>query len=135
MSKVKSRLVLVTAVLIVGGVPVSSQQNVGRILGTISDSSGAVVPGAKVMVTDTATALRQEMLTNQAGAYSFSDLPIGTYSLTVGLVGFQNYDRSNIVVISGQSVTIDVKLVVGSASQTAFNIRSFCSALHRRNLN
>lgn len=118
MNGAKSGLLLMIMALCLGGVPLSAQQNVGRILGTISDPSGAVVPGAKVAATNTATALKQEMLTNQAGAYSFSDLPIGTYNLTVGTAGFQTYERSNIVVISGQSVTIDVRLVVGTASQT-----------------
>jgi hypothetical protein len=118
MKSIKLGLVLVATALVLGGLPLSAQQNVGRILGTVSDPSGAVVPGAKVVATNTATALNVEMLTNAAGAYSFSDLPIGTYSVRVSFTGFQTYERSNLVVISGQSVTIDVKLAVGATTQT-----------------
>ena len=57
-------LLVVTALFLRGLPPLNAQQNVGRILGSVSDPSGAVVPGAGVEVTNTATDLRLEMTTN-----------------------------------------------------------------------
>src|SRR6266571_6848981 len=111
-------LLVVTALFLRGLPPLNAQQNVGRILGSVSDPSGAVVPGARVEVTNTATDLRLEMTTNASGAYNFPDLPIGNYRVRVSAAGFQSHERSNIVVISGQTSTIDVKLAVGSSTQT-----------------
>jgi len=93
------------------------QQNVGNIVGTVTDPSAAIVPGAKVVLINPATTLRLEKLTNASGAYNFPDLPIGNYTLNVSFTGFQTYEQSNIILISGQTVTIDVKLVVGATTQ------------------
>ena len=117
MKNIKYGLLLVISALICGGVQLQAQQNVGRITGTVSDPSGAVAPGAQVVATNTATDLKLEMLTNASGAYNFPDVPIGTYNVAVTLTGFQTYVRSNIVVISGQTVTIDVVLTVGQTTQ------------------
>jgi hypothetical protein len=117
MRNIRFSLILVIAALILGGLPLLGQQNVGRITGTITDPSGAVVPGADVVATETATSLKAEMLTNASGAYTFPNLPNGNYALSVSRTGFESYQQSNIVLISGQTVTIDVKLVVGSATQ------------------
>ena len=75
------------------------------------------MPGAKVVLINPATTLRLEKLTNASGAYNFPDLPIGNYTLNVSFTGFQTYEQSNIILISGQTVTIDVKLVVGATTQ------------------
>jgi len=118
MKGIKFGLLLVITALILGGLPLGAQQNVSRLVGTVSDPSGAVVPGAKVTGTNQATGLKVEMLTNSSGAYVFPDLPIGKYDLNVSFSGFQSYDQTNIVLISGQTATIDVKLLVGTATQT-----------------
>src|SRR2546426_2454363 len=118
MKSLRFFLPFMVAAGVLGGLPLNAQQNVGRILGSVSDPSGAIVPEARVELTKTATDLRQEMLTNASGAYNFNDLPIGIYTMRVSAAGFQSYEQSNIVVISGQTSTIDVKLVVGSPTQT-----------------
>src|SRR5438874_6761150 len=118
MKSIRFGLLLFGTALVLGGLRLNAQQNVGRILGSVSDPSGAVVPGARVEVTNTATDLRLEMTTNASGAYNFPDLPIGNYRVRVSAAGFQSHERSNIVVISGQTSTIDVKLAVGSSTQT-----------------
>ena len=98
MKSIKVGLVSVVTAFVLGGLPLGAQQNVGRILGSVSDPTGAIVPTAKVEVTNTATDLKLEMLTNASGAYNFPDLPIGNYSMRVSAAGFKSYEGSNIVV-------------------------------------
>ena len=78
---------------------------------------GRLSPAPKVGATNPATSFKVEMSTNASGTYSFSDLPIGSYTLSVSQTGFQRYEQSGVVLISGQTVTIDVKLVVGVTTQ------------------
>src|SRR5579871_90924 len=72
----------------------------GTILGTVTDPSGAVVSGAKVVVRNTGTGLTRTVQTSSDGTYNVPELPIGTYSVTVSQTGFQTF------VASGVSVTI-----------------------------
>src|SRR5437773_6733323 len=96
-------LLVVTALFLRGLPPLNAQQNVGRILGSVSDPSGAVVPGARVEVTNTGTDLRLEMTTNASGAYNFPDLPIGSYRVRGSVAGFQRHERSKIGAMSGRT--------------------------------
>jgi len=66
-----------------------SQTFRGGINGTITDSSGAFVPGAKVTAVDTATAAARETISSGAGEFLFSDLPLSTYTIKVEAAGFQ----------------------------------------------
>jgi hypothetical protein len=60
-----------------------AQLNVGGIIGTLYDPSGAVIPGVTVVATNTGTALSAEVVTSPAGAYKFTALPIGYYTVTI----------------------------------------------------
>src|SRR5215471_10674654 len=66
-----------------------SQSATGRILGKITDPTGAVVPGVKVTATNTATGVNSDTLTNEVGDYQILALPIGEYKVTAELPGFQ----------------------------------------------
>src|SRR5690349_11174594 len=96
----------------------AQQTNVGGITGTVRDSSGAVVAGAKVTVVNEGTHLTQDAVTDQIGGYSFTLLPIGVYTATVTMQGFQKAERTSVPVISGQSFNADFTLAVGQVSQT-----------------
>ena len=63
--------------------PARAQQTLGSINGTVKDASGAVVQGAKVAVHNTGTNLDLTSTTNSEGSFSFVDLPLGTYAVTV----------------------------------------------------
>jgi hypothetical protein len=95
-----------------------AQLNVGGITGTLYDPSGAVMPGVTVVATNTGTALSEEVVTSPAGAYKFTLLPIGYYTVTIAQRGFQKFERSDIQVVSGETVSVDIKLSVGQVSQT-----------------
>jgi hypothetical protein len=113
-----SHLVAVAAAIILATPLLLGQMNVGNIVGTITDPTGAVVPSAKLLLVNEATQVSQETQTNSSGSYFFRALPVGRYSLSVTLSGFQTYHRKDIPVVSGETVTLDVGLVVGSESQT-----------------
>ena len=89
----------------------------GDIAGTIMDPSGAVVPAAKVDLKSLDTGATQSVTTNQNGAYRFSLLKPGRYSVAVTLSGFQSAERVTDVLV-GQVSTVDFALAVGTSTQT-----------------
>jgi hypothetical protein len=89
----------------------------GTVLGTVSDSSQAVVAGAEVTVTSVATGTTRTMLTNSVGGYRFDLLPAGSYKLKVKSSGFSTAVQS-VELLVGQTATSNVTLVPGAASQT-----------------
>ena len=86
----KGCVVLLLVLLVVAATFVSAQTFRGTILGTVSDTSGAVVPGATVKARNTGTGLERTTQTTAEGNYSISELPIGTYNVTVTQPGFQS---------------------------------------------
>ena len=89
----------------------------GTVLGTISDTSQAVVNGAEVTLASTTTGITRTMLTNNSGSYRFDLLPSGTYKLTVKSKGFATAVQT-IELLVGQTATANLTLTPGSTSQT-----------------
>src|SRR5262245_52518439 len=94
-----------------------AQTNVGSIIGTLKDASGAVVPGAAVELTQPATGRQYKDTTNSVGQYHFRKLDVGEYDIKIVITGFKTLDRSGIRVISGEVVTLDFELQVGASSE------------------
>ncbi|HEY3129797.1 MAG TPA: TonB-dependent receptor [Acidobacteriota bacterium] len=90
----------------------------GSIVGDVKDVSGAIVPGATVTVTNKGTNLTREMITDDAGAYRFTDLQTGTYSLKVSQPGFKTFERTEVPVTLNNVTRVDVTLQVGEAADT-----------------
>jgi hypothetical protein len=90
----------------------------GGVNGTITDQSGAVLPGAIVEAVDTATGVSHKTISSSAGEYSFQDLPLGSYSVLVSATGFKPEKISNVPVTAGVIYTLPVKLGVASAGET-----------------
>lgn len=86
--------------------------------GTVTDPSGAVIAGSKVTVKSPTTGLVRTVETTGAGLYSFSHLPVNTYDVTVEANGFKTSVRKDVAFTVGASVTLDVQLTIGSASET-----------------
>src|SRR5271168_3052328 len=99
-------------------VPVLAQTFRGSINGTITDSSGAVIPGAKVTATDVATAAVRDTVSSGAGEFLFSDLPQSTYKIKVEASGFQITEVTGVQVEAGKIYTLPVKLSVTQQSTT-----------------
>src|SRR5215831_17408973 len=93
-------------------------QTEGGITGTVTDSSGAAIPGASVTVTNTATRGTRTTTTNAQGLYTFPVLPPGTYELKVELQGFKTAEIASFKVDVQQTVRRDVALQIGSVAET-----------------
>ena len=89
------------------------------LLGTVSDSSGAVVVGARVTITEMNTGFRRSADTNDSGNYEFSHLPPGHYEVTVDHEGFRRAVRSGVDVVVNSDVRVDLALQPGTATETA----------------
>jgi hypothetical protein len=109
---------VVAAILLVAAArPVLSQTSgVGNINGTVTDSSGAAVPNAPVIVLDTDTGVSRSLTTNGDGAYSATFLQPGNYEVIFGGNGFGKVDRKNLVLTVGQILTVDAKLTTASVT-------------------
>ncbi|MGH9351112.1 MAG: carboxypeptidase regulatory-like domain-containing protein, partial [Terriglobia bacterium] len=88
-----------------------------QIHGVITDATGAVIPNAKVSVTQTATGMTRTTASNSSGAYVLPSLPVGPYRFDVQAPGFENYVQSGIVLEVGNNVALNVALKVGAVSQ------------------
>ncbi len=88
----------------------------GNITGTVTDASGAAVPNATVVVTDTDTGVSRTLTTNSDGLYSANFLQPGHYEVVAGGGSFGKVDRKNLVLTVGQILTIDATLSAGAVS-------------------
>jgi len=93
-------------------------QTAGTVNGLVADTTGAVVVGATVTLTDKATGFAQTMTTNDAGRYVFVDVTPGVYGLTVSKTGFRLAKMADQKVTVGMELTLNVALEVGTMSQT-----------------
>src|SRR5262249_32292069 len=92
------RLASTALLFLVMWVPAHAQSDRGVLTGTVTDNSGAVIPGATVTATNAATNVTASTVTTEGGLYAIPALPPGTYKLRVELTGFKAYEQSGIVV-------------------------------------
>ena len=95
-----------------------AQIDTGSILGTISDSTGAVIPGAKVSLTNEGTNLTIMTTSKGDGTYIFTPVKIGTYSVTAEAAGFAKVTQSHLTVNIDQQVVVNLALKPGEVTQT-----------------
>ncbi|MGA2904827.1 MAG: TonB-dependent receptor [Candidatus Korobacteraceae bacterium] len=89
----------------------------GAVAGTVKDPSGAVVRSAMVKATNVSTGVQQQVSTNDVGFYSFPDLPVGRYDISITKAGFKLYRRAGIAIDANSSVVVDVILEVGEPTE------------------
>src|SRR5215813_13455533 len=89
------------------------QSSDARVSGTVSDASGAVLPGVEVKATNTATGVETTAVSNSSGAYSFASLLPGTYNINVSLPGFQTQTLTNVPLGNAAQVRLNFTLKVG----------------------
>jgi hypothetical protein len=94
------------------------------ITGTVTDSTGAVIPGAQVTITDQATNIATNVVTTDAGSYTAPYLPAGSYTVAVSAPGFAPYRQVDIAITTAQTARIDAVLRVGNVEQAVEVIAS-----------
>ncbi|MBV9296850.1 MAG: carboxypeptidase regulatory-like domain-containing protein, partial [Acidobacteriaceae bacterium] len=117
----KSTCALTTAAalwLLAVASPLSAQEVTAAINGTVTDTSGAAISGAKVTATDLDRDTAFPTLTAADGSYELPRLPIGRYDVRVENPGFQSMVKSNITLVLNQTAQINFQLQVGNVNQT-----------------
>jgi len=104
--------------LLMAGTPAGAQVDTGAILGTVKDQSGAVVPGAKVSLTNEGTSFTLSTVSAADGAYIFTPVKIGTYAVSVEVAGFRKATRKGVALSVQQQVVVDFELVPGQITQS-----------------
>ncbi|MGC1436803.1 MAG: TonB-dependent receptor [Terriglobales bacterium] len=89
----------------------------GSISGLVTDSTGAVIPGATVVATDTQTGVKTTVTTDAKGFYSLPALPVGTYDLQVSQIGFKTYTETGLVINANSALRVDATLSVGTINE------------------
>src|SRR5262245_24931479 len=107
----------------------SSAQVSASIGGTVSDPSGALMPGVDVTATNVNTGITTTQITNEAGAYQIPSVQPGTYRLKASLPGFQAATRENIQLSQGQQVRFNFTLQVGSVATAVEVLTDSASSL------
>src|SRR5260370_3222412 len=116
--RVRTFFVLIAVILIVAGSEVTWSQTVqGVVTGTITDPTGAVVPGATVTITNVGTNISQTTKTGSDGSYRFPLVPPGTYTIEIKAANFAVIRASGIVVEASQTIPFSVKLELAKASE------------------
>ena len=100
--------------------PASSAKEKGAITGTVTDQTGAVLPGATATITNGA-GFTQTATTNDRGEYSLAGLPAGTYGLTISAPAFKDFRSDGLTLVAGQSIPIDAVLEPAGTS-TSVNV-------------
>ncbi len=95
-----------------------SQSDRGKITGTVTDSTGAVIPGVVVTATEVNTGVQTPTLTNEVGAYSILNLPVGSYSVSFSKQGFKTYKRDGITLGIAQVAQLDAQMALGELAES-----------------
>jgi hypothetical protein len=109
---------VLAALMLLAGVVSWSQVALGTIAGTLEDSSGGVVPGARIVVTNLATGLEQSVISQANGSYLAPQLPAGQYRVTVTAAGFKQAAIDSVKVDVGSTLTQNFALEIGQVSES-----------------
>ncbi len=112
----KSCLALLAALL--AGTTLWAQVSTSRIEGSVSDPTGALIPGATVTATNDATGAVHKAATTSAGTYAFPSLNVGSYTVSVDAPGFKRWVSTKNILTVGAPLVVDAKLEVGTVTST-----------------
>jgi hypothetical protein len=113
----RTSLFLVCLLLFLAAIPSFSQGSAGRIEGTVTDQTGAAVPGATVTILDVDRGTTRNLTSDAAGAYNAPNLPPGNYRVRVEFPGFVTFERQNVTLEVGQDIRIDAPLRPGEQKE------------------
>lgn len=104
-------------ILLLGAGNSYAQTSRGTLTGTVTDSSGAVIVGAKIVITQQGTNVQRQTTSNQVGVYRFDAVDLGTYSMSVASSGFETKNTTGVLIQTAHTTDVDVTLQVGAATQ------------------
>jgi outer membrane receptor protein involved in Fe transport len=109
---------LVACIFLLCAVTTKAQVTTADMVGKVTDKTGAVIPNAKVMVTNLGTNISRTLTTDESGDYVINLLPIGRYSVRVEATGFKSFAVFELVLVAGDRARVDAQLEVGQTSET-----------------
>lgn len=104
--------------LLAGGPLLRAQSTFGSILGTVHDKSGAVIPGATVTLINSGTSSKRVLTSDGGGNFVFSNLDIGTYTITITASGFETFSQTDLGIVAREERHIDAAMQLGAENQT-----------------
>src|ERR1700693_2858436 len=107
---------LVVAIFLSASCAWAQDLRTATLVGNVPDATGAIVPNAAVVVTNTETQVVTRGVTNQDGAYYVPFLQVGNYKLTVSAPGFKSYEETGLIFNAGETPRIDIKLELGAVT-------------------
>src|SRR5689334_4807749 len=116
--KILQRSFFIATLLVTLSSFIAAQDATGRIVGTVTDRSGAVVPGAHIVITNTGTHSSRETTSDGAGFYQVLALPIGNYTVAADHKGFNPVTTNANKLEINQSLKIDIRLEIGTKTET-----------------
>ncbi|MFN8009480.1 MAG: TonB-dependent receptor [Terriglobia bacterium] len=112
-------LVMISLMITISLGALFGQSYYGSLRGLVHDPNGAIIPNVKVTLTDKATNISRETITNSDGEYVFSlVVPSSVYAVTAEVSGFKKFEQTGIVITPAGQVTVDLNLAIGNLSET-----------------
>ena len=106
------------ALLVLAAPAVTAQSTFGVLLGTVTDESGAIVPHAKITITNQGENVSHETMTDAQGTFEALNLKAGTYTVTAEAAGFKAFKSSNLDLAARQTLRVNVTLQLGAVQET-----------------
>src|SRR5437763_16317377 len=106
------------ALIFLFALPAHAQFDSATVSGVVQDGTGGVLPGADVTLTSVGTGLERRTVTNEAGLYTFPNVPVGAYTVKATLSGFNTVTKTGVTLSAGVNIKADVQLNVGNLSET-----------------
>ena len=104
---------LAAVLVILCAAAATAQTTLGRLSGTVLDSSGSVIPGATITLTNEATNQAQTTVSSENGAYTFAQVPVGSYRVEIALQGFKTATYTGVAIAVGQEYSLTARLELG----------------------
>lgn len=114
------RHVVILVMILCAALPplLTAQEATARLLGTVTDPTGAVIPTATIVAKNVATGLERRTAANESGDYSIPMLPIGQYTVTAESTGFKTSTVTGLTLQLNQEARLDIKLALGTATES-----------------
>jgi hypothetical protein len=123
---------LLVGIILICSATSYAQVTTADVVGTVTDNTGAVLPNAKVTVTNLGTNISRTVTTDSSGEYVVNLLPIGQYSVRIEASGFKGYTATNLTLVAGDRTRVDAKMEVGATTETV-NVTAEANVLQTDN--